>query len=265
MESQDDRYCVRGDYVLVKCDPAMSFQFGSLFTRFVVPAFDRQLRLFNSIGERSWIIDLKTCLLSFGDKYRWRFQLLGTESEATGTWLWALANTESKIPGYLLVASLTLKAYGEQYGIPELTTPQLPLDQMDSHTLALFASGVCEANAYFRCPYDGGALFVLIMDENFPKCTDQPLQRIATVFPQAIASLEILDHRLAFMCYLDSYKLIHEQHGDKIVVKENDEPMLTATFDEQNRLTNLEATLKRSAEAKGETWDEGQLRRMLGG
>lgn len=226
----------------------------------------RQLHLSRLTGLSGWHFDLPTGMLSFGERHRWRTQLLGTESGACNSWLWAWANTESNIPAHLLVASLALRAYGEQHSIPELTTPQLPLDQVDGHTLALLASGICEANAYYRCPYEGGALFVLIMDENFPKCTDPPLQRIATVFPQAIASLDIPDHKLALAGYLDHYGLSHEQDGDKLVVKESGEPVLTATFDELNRLTNLEVKLKSDTPTpKGESWDEGQLRRMLGG
>ena len=232
-------------------------------------AFDMQHYFSELVGESSWDVDLGSGRIIFGTR-SWRIQLLGTESEASGTWLWAWANTESNIPAHLLVASLALKAYGELHNIPELTTPQFSLDQIDGHALALLASGICDANAYYRCPYEGGALFVLIMDDNFPKCQDPPLQRIATVFPQAIASLEIPDHKLALSGYLDSYGLSHEQDGDKIVVKEDGEPVLTATFDELNRLTNLEVKLKAEADSPGkddpvESWDEMQLRRMLGG
>lgn len=230
---------------------------------------DQQSCLSDLVGEDYWSVDLAAGLIYFSDRYQWHVQLLGTESAASGTWLWAWANTESNIPAHLLAASLALKAYGEQHGIPELTTPQLPLDQIDGHTLALLASGICEANAYYRCPYEGGALFVLIMDENFPKRTDPPLQRVATVFPQTIASLEVPDHKLALAGYLDHYGLTHEQDGDKIVVKENGEPVLTAAFDAQNRLTKLEAKLKAVADEldksdPAESWDEAQLRRMMG-
>lgn len=226
-------------------------------------------------GDRDWFFDLDIGLLFFDAKCRWQVQVLGTEAEHARNWLWAWANTGSNIPAHLLQASLTLKAYGEEHGIPELATSQLPLDQIDGHTLALFASGICEANAYYRCPYDGGALFVLIMDENFPEDPTPPLHRLATVLPQAIASLEITDHRLALTGYLDHYGLSFEQVVDKIVVKENGEPVLTATFDGQKRLTNLEAQLDPPAVAEPvadmepsqrvESWDEAQLRRMLGG
>jgi hypothetical protein len=239
------------------------------YIRHIAPSLDKQHYLCQITGNHDWRFDLGTGLLAFGNQYHWHIQLLGTESEASGAWHWAWGNGNSNIPEHLLVASLALKAYGEQHGIPELTTPQLPLDQVDGHKLALLASGVCEANAYYRCPYEGGALFVLIMDENFPKCTDPPLQRIATVFPQAIASLDIPDHKLALSGYLDHYGLIHEQDENQIMVHENGVAVLMATFDEQNRLTHLEVKLKAEANDpdvtnSGESWDDGQLRRMMG-
>jgi hypothetical protein len=235
--------------------------------RIAVVSFDKQVSIDQIYGEKSWQFDRTTGFLTFGKKGSWQTQLLGTESELTNTWLWAWANAQSDEPSHLLVASLLLKAFGDQNGIPELTTPQLPLDQVDVHTLALLASGLCEANGYYRCPYEGGALYVLIMDENFPKCTDPPLQRIASVFPQAIASLEIADHEQALCEYLDHYGIEHQHTGHQIVVQDDDgEPVLTATFDEQNRLTHLEAKLQPAPPTKkNPNWDDEQFRRMLGG
>ena len=138
------------------------------------------------------------------------------------------------------------RALGDFHQVPELTEPEVPLDRLDGHTACLIATGVCQADAYYRCPHDGGALFVLIQDETFPKCTDPPLARIASVFPQAIASLELQDHRLALAGYLQSYGLPLEEDGGRIVVRDCGEPVLTATFDGQRRLTNLEVTVRPS-------------------
>jgi hypothetical protein len=287
-----------------------------MYTHRFASSLDRQHFLIDLIGNYAWQTDIGSGQLSFGSQHRWQIQLLATESDASDTWLWAWANTASNIPDHLLHASLALKAYGVQHGIPELTQPELLLDQIDGHTLALLASGICDADAYYRCPYDGGALYVLIMDDDFPECPDPPLQRVATVFPQAIAALDIPDHEEALCGYLDDYDLEHEHTGNQIIVRsESGEPVLTATFDEQKRLTGLE--VKRDTQADGpdedtaaerrpeasapgaatppenrpeactppesqpesnktpasrpaggtsaEGWDEGQLRRMLGG
>jgi len=53
------------------------------------------------------------------------------------------------------------------------------------------------------------------------------------------------------------------------MVNVRSEPVLTATFDEQNRLTNLEVRLEARADsppaAPSESWDQAQLRRLLNG
>jgi hypothetical protein len=225
----------------------------------------KQDRISDVVHNFDWNLDLASGFLSFSDKYRWQTQLLGTVSDSSNDWLWAWANIQSNISDHLLEACRALKAYGEQHGIPELTMPHLSLDQVDGHTLALLASGICEANAYYRCPCEGGSLYILIMDENFPKCSEPLLQRIASAFPQAISNLDIPDHKLALTSYLDHCCLVYEQDGEKLVVKENGEPVLTATFDELNRLTNLEVRLNAdTTTAKPQSWDEGQLRRLLG-
>ncbi|MBL8799294.1 MAG: hypothetical protein JNM56_35740 [Planctomycetia bacterium] len=214
-----------------------------LFCRHAAAAFDKQLRLNDLVGEEDWYFNMASGLLSFGQHLHFHAQVLGTESEETNSWLWAWANEGSNIPPSLLQAVLQLKALGEEQQIAELTTPMLPLSEIDGHTLAMIASGVCQANAYYRCPYEGGAAFVLIQDDSFPKPTEPPLARIASVFPRAICSIEIPDHRLALLGHLDHYGLAYEQEAGKVLVKENGELLLTATFDELNRLTNLEVMI----------------------
>jgi hypothetical protein len=223
----------------------MQFELSNLFCRHVVASFDKQVRLSELVGDFHWHLNLASGLLSFADRYKWHVQILGTESDATHTWLWAWADEASNIPSQLLGSALTLRLLGEHYRIPELSEPQFPLGEIDGHFLAIIASGVCRANAYYRCPFDDGAAFLLIKDDGFPRFSELPLNRIASVFPQAISCLDIHDHRLAFAGYLEYYGLPLEEKGSKVIVKENGEPVFTAAFDELNRLTNLEATLNR--------------------
>lgn len=213
-------------------------------TRYCISSFDKQMHLLDLIGQNEWSFDPAAGLLSFNKLYQWNCQILGTKSSVSGTWLWAWANSKTTIPTRMLTACLALKTYGEKNNVHQLTTPQFPLSELDDDPLVMLASGICEANAYYRCPYEGGALFVLIKDANFPKCSDPPLNRIATVFPQAIASLDIPNHKLALTGYLEHYGLSHEQNGDKVVVKEAGEVVLLAAFDGMKRMINLEVNLK---------------------
>lgn len=225
----------------------MHFALPHLFCRHAVAAFDKQLHLADLIDGLPWHFDLNTGLLSFGGNCQWHAQLLGTEANVSQNWFWAWANEVNNLPPSLLQCALEMKALGEQRLIEELTTPQLPLGEINGHFFAMIASGVCRSNAYFRGPYEGGAAFLLIKDEKFPKNTDPPLQRIAAVFPEAMSSVEIVHHKLAILGHLDFYGLAHEQEGNKIMVKENGEPLLQATFDAMNRLTQLEVSIKPEA------------------
>lgn len=231
----------------------------------IASSCDKQLYLRGLIGTLDWKFDLTSGVLSFGTKYSWHAQVLGVESEPADTWHWTWAYAVTYIPHHLLEASCRMKEFGEQHGIPELARSRIPLGQVDGHMLSLFASNICRANAYYRCPHDGGALFILIKDEKFPQCSEPSLTRIASIFPQVISLLVIPDHRLAFTSYLDYYSLGYERDGRRIVVKDANGSALTATFDEYKRLTNLEFEPCESEPEPEpiESWDIAQIRRML--
>jgi hypothetical protein len=183
-----------------------------LYLRHAASSFDKQLHLSQVVGSCEWQLDLGSGQLSFGNQYHWQAQVLGTEAEESNTWLWAWANQASQIPPQVLGAALTLRLLGEHRQIPALTEPQVLLDDFDGHFLAMIGSGICRASAYYRAPYEGGAAYLLIKDDAFPLCSDAPVARIASVFPQAISSLEIPDHKVAFIGYLEFYGLTFDLH-----------------------------------------------------
>jgi hypothetical protein len=76
--------------------------FDDLFAQHVATAMARQVALADLIGERNWSVDLSAGHATFGDDLRFAIQLLGTESQGDGTWLWAWANAESNLPPALL-------------------------------------------------------------------------------------------------------------------------------------------------------------------
>ena len=154
----------------------MALDFQRLLTEYVVKSFSMQLHLIELVGHKGWKLSVPTGTLSFGLGVHWNAQILGTESNETNTWLWAWANTASNLPPALIQASLQMKRLGEEQNIPELTQPQIPLTvEINGHVLSMIASGVCGADAYYRGPYDGGAAFLLIKDEKFPRNQEPPL------------------------------------------------------------------------------------------
>ena len=69
------------------------------------------------------------------------------------------------------------------------------------------------------------------------------MQRVLTVFPQAIAAMELPDHREALRGYLGHYGLVPEDEDGCLVLRDGGEELLRAEFDDQNRLTRLTGTI----------------------
>ncbi len=205
--------------------------------------FDRQLLLAELIEDLPWSYDLQTGVLTFGDQFHWKAEVLGTESEETWTWLWAWANEASNIPPEQTTASLKLKALGEQHGIAECTVPMVPLDHADGHAFASIAVGKGLGKVYYRGPYEGGAAFLLITDDALQLQVDDPLQRILAVFPQAIAAMEIADHREALRGHLEHYGFKPNNEGEALIVRQQGQEVLRAEFDEHGRLRELKGTI----------------------
>lgn len=220
--------------------------FDSLFHQHVAAAFERQLRLGDVLGDRAWNFDMRAGTVSFakegffGKTLPFAAQILGTESESSSTWLWAWANARSEIPEGLLRTALRLRELGEAQGIPELVREKLPLEELDGHQVGLVASGLHGKGAYYRCPYDGGAMFVQFPDAVLPK-VEYPGIRVAAVFPQVLDVFEQLtDHRSALRGLLLALDFtLSEDTGTRLVGTVG-KATVTATFDGHGRMTELE-------------------------
>ncbi len=224
---------------------AVSSTFETLLLRHAARAYEKQMFLGTLIGSRDWFYDLKTGKLHFGKDIAFNMQLIGTEGYASSTWLWSWANTASSIPPQLLAAAQTIRAYGEQMSIPALVTPHISLNEhYNGHYMAMVSSGVFKANAYYRAPYDDGALFLLIDDPDYPQDARHTVTRIQAMFPQFISQVPLYDHRATFTGYLESYDMVVKTDERKIRgIHPEDRSEVTAEFDEHKRLTRISSRL----------------------
>lgn len=213
----------------------------TLLDQYFCYAFDRQFLLAELIEGLDWSYDVSTGVLSFGDRYHFQAEILGTEAEAT--WLWSWANEMCSLPPERIQVALKMKRWGEEADIPELTEPCLSLEAIDGHTLGMIAVGEQLGQAYYRGPYAGGAVLLLIVEPQIPWTVENSLQRITAVFPQIISEIEVKNHQVALRHYLNHYGFEPAETGNTITVRQQEQEVLRASFDECHRLQELKTSI----------------------
>ncbi len=146
------------------------------------------------IGENGWNVDVKNRRIKFGSK-EFDCGIIGSESYVSNTWLWGWANTESGLPEISFAPSRRVKR-----NIPdceEITTAKFSLDEIHTgHNLSMITVGASEKNVcYYRCPYDGGALFVQVEGLSEEIFAPVSLAEIAREYLEIIGNI-YCDHRL---------------------------------------------------------------------
>jgi len=131
------------------------------FEQYALISLEKQARLFSFLGEHVLDLDLDAGTARFND-LAIPFQVLGTESENSLTWLWAWADEQAEVPDSLLSSAREVKAWGEKEGLPEFTLPAIDLNRADGTMLSLISSEVCKASGFYRDPFEGGSLFLLL-------------------------------------------------------------------------------------------------------
>ncbi|WP_454909128.1 DUF6882 domain-containing protein [Variovorax gossypii] len=214
------------------------------FSDHAASALARQMALGDVIGERSWGIDVQKGVLSFGDDLRYPAQLLGTHAFGPGTWLWVWANAQSNIPEQHTEAALRIRQRGEEESIEAFTAASLQLDDaLTDHMIAMTCGGLEGGRCYYRAPYDGGALFVLL--DGVPREVLAPvtLPRAVTVLMEVISQFDV-DHRRMATSFLRQQGLEATSSSAAAIRAERaGEGHIEISFDESGRISNVACTL----------------------
>ncbi len=220
--------------------------FSELVEQHIGLSFRKQLALGDFLGKHSWQLDLGKGTVDLGKgpglfaKRRvYPIQVLGTEAEDSGTWLWAWANTRSNIPPGVMRAVGRVKAFGESEGIDELTTAELPSSEYPGHLLASIAAGVADADCYYRGPYPGGAAFFLVYETPLRQAPPTPDVRVVNVLAQVIGAFEVNDHRAMARAYLEAEGFHIGEEDSGWSATDESGRSLTISFDDTGRIAQL--------------------------
>lgn len=218
--------------------------FDALHVHHAVASFDKQIYLAAMFGKQRWSFDAARGVLIFEGAHAERtelaVQVLGTESDEDASWRWAWAQADSALASRLLTDAQMLRALGEREAIPELRDAETPLRLgFDGATLAAVASGVCRAGCFFRAPYPGGALFLLVRDGHFRRFVTRPLPRIRRIFPMFLSDHRVPDARAHYLPYLAFYRLAVTETANTVEARHGEADPLVATFDAAGQLKAL--------------------------
>lgn len=214
--------------------------FQDLFEKHAASSHTKQLALVDLLGPHGWQFDMDSGTLDFGLGRVCGAEIIGSESHSTGTFLWAWANEASNIPPALVRGAEELKALGEKNGIEELRTPLLSIDgeRITGHKLAMIASGVCNADAYYVGPYEGGAAYFLIRNSPLAERATTGTLRMIRVIEEIVNS-HSCNHRAMIISYLNQEGFDVANRDNHYVAIAGNERSLRFSFDDQDRMVKI--------------------------
>lgn len=208
------------------------------FEKYALVSIEKQDGLIRRLGEHIIELDLETEVARFSADAAFPFQLLGTESDNSLTWLWAWSDEQPEVADELLRSARDLIAWGAREGVAEFTVPSLDLNRADGTMLSLIASGVCAASGYYRDAYDGGTLFILL----FGADSDQPPEFDRAGLLRAMKELVSrydFNHRKALLSYFSMKSLPFSDTGDTVNGELAGGERLVASFDHAGQVITI--------------------------
>jgi hypothetical protein len=204
---------------------------------------EKQQALAEFLGHHNWSVDLAAGTVDFEERRVFPIQVIGTESSAEGTWLWAWANTASNIPFPLLSSARMLRAYGERHGVREFVEPELRAQAIDAHVVGLVAAGVADADAYYLGHYPGGAVLFLVSAPQLRALLTPSVLRMTTVFTTFISTWTVRNQLRAFAAYAEA-KGCHTERRDSVVeCVDRAGQRLSGEFDARGLLVRLSSSV----------------------
>jgi len=208
------------------------------FEKIALVSLEKQDGLIRRLGEHIMELDLDTGIARFSTDGAFPFQVLGTESNNTLTWLWAWADEQPEVSGELLESARELKAWGTREGVTEFTIPSLDLIRADGTMLSLIASEICAASGFYRDHYEGGTLFILLFGadgDSHPEFDRSGLIRAM----RDIVSRYDFDHRKTLLSYFRMKSLPFSDSGDTVNAELAGGERLVALFDAAGQVITM--------------------------
>ena len=213
--------------------------FKVILSKYGALALDKQENLSDLIGEERGELDLENGVLVFKE-FELPIEVIGFFTEELGQWSWAWDNDDIGFDDSLIRSARQMKAIGDEFDIPQLTTPIIQTDLDTCHNFAMVTTGVLDLDAYYAVPEDGLVIF-LAVSSDLIKENDSPekfrinyaiFQKNFNVFP-----------KIAFEGYTKLKGYVHKPHDDFAVAKIGESRVIVG-FTERGNVTHIQLLLE---------------------
>lgn len=117
-----------------------------------------------------WDLDQETGKFVFSDngeiKIAAEFQIVGTHSGISQTWLWAWANPN--LSEVVKKDIYKVKKFGEKHNLPELIEEKWMASEDDAWAMTCIANKILQTKGAYKCTHDSGSVFVIFTDVRLP-------------------------------------------------------------------------------------------------
>lgn len=175
--------------------------FEPIFDTYALGSAEQQEHTQDVVGGRPFEADLAGGTVTFGSELTVRAELIGTEAADPGSWMWAWANP-SGFGDAVTGAARHARGYGEQHGVTELTTAELPLDGGPvGYRMTVVTCGLAGGYAFYPAAAAPGTTAYLLLDSPALALPPVQLTRVLTVLTTMTASGQVRDWRRALHSY----------------------------------------------------------------
>ena len=165
---------------------------------------------------RNWNIDFARGVISFGDDI-YAAQLIGTESKVSNSWLWGWANPSGLNESVLSYAN-ELHNFGEANKLEVFETKNFELKGLfNGHNIGIIASALHDENVcYYRCPYDGGAAFVVFSNIDNEVFKQIDMVTFSKYVNECIQKFNV-DHMIFIKSFLFQNECAYRYQGNSVI------------------------------------------------
>lgn len=196
-------------------------------------------------AQDTWAVDTAHATVTLtapdGSRLTCRAHFLGTSAPGPNTWLWGWRNI-NRFPAEFVALAERVRAAGEEQGIAELATAEVPLADDLPRRVTLAAKSITGLAAHYSGPIGGGSRAWLLIEHPDLELPPPTAQATADAILSAVETVGIADHAEALASWARRRGVVLAGEdvagsGMRLTLPDGE---VVVTFDHQHRIMRVE-------------------------